>query len=225
MPDAAVALIPPLREGDQLTSPEFLHRWEAMPDLKFAELLDGMVFMPSPVSMGHSDLHASFTSWLWLHSEQTRGVRVGADATWLMGPQAVPQPDLALRILPEYGGQSRTEGQYLAGAPELIVEVSGATTSRDLGIKLDLYRRNGVKEYITVLLKPRQFTWRTLVNGRYEELEADPSGVIRSRVFPGLWLEPAALWTPGKSLRTALDTGLASPEHAAFAQKLQSEKR
>ena len=86
-----------------------------------------------------------------------------------MGSKDVPQPDVFLRILPEYGGQSYVEGNRATGAPELIVEISGSSLSRDLGVKLDLYRRAGVREYLTVLLETRQVTWWQLSRGRYRE--------------------------------------------------------
>jgi Uma2 family endonuclease len=142
-----------------------------------------------------------------------------------MGPKDVPQPDIFLRILPEYGGQSRVEGEYAAGAPELIVEVSGSSLSRDLGVKLDLYRRAGVREYLTVLPRSRELVWRYLSRGRYREIVADDDGLLRSRVFPGLWLDPAAVWNPKRSLRTAVEVGARSPEHAAFVRRLAAHKR
>lgn len=155
MPATAIAFPSPIREGDRLESEEFLRRWEAMPDLKHAELIGGTVFlMPSPVSLLHSDIHDAMHGWLWTYKELTPGCHTGIECTWKMSLEDVPQPDLFLRILPEHGGQSRIEGVYTAGAPELIVEVSGSSLSRDLGIKLDLYRRVGVQEYLTVLLRP-----------------------------------------------------------------------
>ena len=225
MSSAALRLpLPPLREGDRLTAVEFLRRWEAMPELKHAELIDGTVFMPSPVSRPHSTVHYSIGGWLWLYQELTPGCDGGSEGTWLMGGNNIPQPDVSLRILPECGGQSHDAGEYGAGAPELVVEVSGSSSSRDLGVKLDLYRGAGVREYLTVLLKPRQIVWRQLVRGRYREIEADEDGLLRSRIFPGLWLDPVAVWNPKRSLRTALESGARSPEHAAFVRRLAAAR-
>ena len=131
MPAAAIAFPPLIREGDRLDSAEFLRRWEAMPSLKQAELIDGVVFMPSPVSLPHSDAHAEISLWLGLYKDLTPGCHTGVDCTWVMGTHDVPQPDMFLRVLPEYGGQSRIEGAFPAGAPELIVEISGSSLSRD----------------------------------------------------------------------------------------------
>jgi Uma2 family endonuclease len=193
----------------------------AMPELKHAELIDGTVFLNlAPVSVPHSDAHSAMNALLWIYQESTSGCRGGINCTWKMGPRDVSQPDLFLRILSEYGGNSRIEGVYAAGALELIVEVSGSSLSRDLGIKLDLYRSAGVREYLTVLLDTEQIVWRQLVRARYREIKPDDDGLLRSRVFPGLWLDPAALWNRKRSVRTAVEKGVRSPEHAAFVRRL-----
>ena len=220
MPSLAIALPPPLREGDRLDGTEFLRRWEAMPELKHTELIGGIVFMPSPVSRSHGNLQYAMSGWLWLYQSVTPGCEGGSESTWIMGANDVPQPDVFLRILPEHGGQSGDAGGFVRGAPELIVEVSGSSSSRDLGAKLELYRRAGVREYLTILLQPRQVIWRRLTRGRYLELAPGSDGLLRSAAFPGLWLDPAALWNPRKSLRAAVELGVQSPEHAAFVRRL-----
>lgn len=222
---AATSLPPALREGDRLTAKEFLRRWDAMPDLKRAELIGGIVFMSSPVSKPHGKSHLSLGAWLWLYADLTPGCEALAESTWVMGPDNVPQPDVSLRIMPEYGGQSQDAGEYASGAPELIMEVSGSSSSRDLGVKLELYQRSGVKEYLTILLKPNRLIWRQLVRGRYREIEPRADGLLCSRVFPGLWLDPEAVSNPKKSLRTALEQGINSPEHAAFVRKLAEKNK
>ncbi len=223
MSNAALALPPPLFEGDRLNAAEFLRRWEALPDLKYAELIDGVVFMASPLSLDHGTTHHEVNGWLFFYRSHTPGCQAGNDTTWVMGLNDVPQPDVYLRILPEWGGQSSEKGKYGAGAPELIVEVSGSSRSRDLGVKMELYRRAGVREYLTAELSPRKIVWRQLVRGRYREISPDADGILRSRVFPGLWLDPKAVWK-GKALE-AVERGLRTPEHAAFVKRLQSAHR
>ena len=105
MANAALAEPPILREGDRLTAAEFLHRWEAMPELKRAELIDGVVFfMPSPVGLSHAAVVSTVNAWLWLYKDATTGCQTTSDATWIMGPTDVPQPDAVLRVLPQHGG-------------------------------------------------------------------------------------------------------------------------
>src|SRR5262245_58447037 len=120
MSTAIPILPPPLRDGDRLSREEFLRRWEAMPDLKHAELIDGVVYMPSPVGRKHGDIHSCLDNWLGHYRAATVGCVVGIECTWLMGKDA-PQPDISLLILPQCGGQSKEEGIYSAGAPELVV--------------------------------------------------------------------------------------------------------
>lgn len=226
MPLAASTLIPPLRDGDRLTRDEFLRRWEAMPDVKWAELIDGIVHMPSPITDIHSDFHFRVSSWLTYYVTATPGCRAATAGTWLMGADSAPQPDLALRILPECGGQSRMESGYPVGAPELIAEVSHTTNTKDSGAKLKLYERSGVREYIIVRPKAQRLIWRELVEGTYSEIGADDDGYYRSRVFPGLWLDPAALWNEElATMAAAVKKGVKTKEHAAFVRQLARVQR
>ncbi len=186
MPSAAHDLLPPLREGERMTSDEFMRRWEAIPDLKHAELLDGVVHMPSPVGYRHNVVHPRIISWLIQYADATPGCQVGADGTWRMGPDSVPQPDATLRILTR--GQSKVEKNYLTGAPELAVEVAYSSSARDLGIKSDIYRRYGVREYLVILAQENEVLWREVVKGRYRKLTPDSQGdPLRSvpRSVPG----------------------------------------
>jgi Uma2 family endonuclease len=225
MPIAASVSPPPLRNGDRLTSDEFMRRWEAMPSLKHAELIGGIVYMPSPVSLPHGDFHLPLSTWIGFYVAATPGCWGGVESTWLMGDRDVPQPDIALRILPEYGGQSRVEGIYAVGAPELIVEVAASSRSRDLGAKLKLYERIGVREYLVAVAGKEQFLWHELTERGYRPLEPGADGIIRSRCFPGLWFDPAALWRNDLMLLLAiLQQGIATAEHASFVARLAAAK-
>jgi Uma2 family endonuclease len=218
---AAHTLLPPLCEGDRLTRDEFMRRWEAMPDLKHAELIDGIVYMASPLSRPHSRFHFVLGGWLASYESATPGCEGGMEGTWLMAERDVSQPDLTLRILPEKGGQSSDEGDYTAGAPELIVEVAASSRARDLGVKLKLYERMGVKEYLVAVTSQSILIWNVLTPSGYQSIGPDADGVIRSRCFPGLWLDTIALWSLDKArLHAVLQQGLAMPEHAAFAARL-----
>jgi Uma2 family endonuclease len=134
-----------------------------------------------------------------------------------------PQPDAFLRLEPEQGGRSRiTEDDYLEGPPELVVEIAASSAAYDLNDKKWAYQRNGVQEYLAVQVYEQQVDWFVLREGLYEPLVPDEAGVLRSEVFPGLWLQPAALWSGDLAgLLGVLQEGLASPEHAAFIARLQ----
>lgn len=135
-----------------------------------------------------------------------------------------PQPDVHVCILPEYGGQSGVEGELSSGAPELIVEVSHSTASRDMGPKLRLYRAAGVREYINLL--PGRVIWRRFVDGREKLIEADSEGILRSVVMPGLWLDPAALLRDDmERVVEVLELGLASEAHAGFVIELANRRQ
>ena len=221
-----LALPPPLRNGDRLTREEFLRRWEAMPEVKHAELIGGIVRMASPVSAFHKDFQFSMNVWLGSYIPATPGCGGGANGTWLMAPNEVPQPDLDFRILPEYGGQSRVEGAYAAGAPDLVIEVSQTTSVKDAGAKLRLYESCGVREYLIVRPERRQAAWRELFEGKYREIAPDKDGVLRSRVFPGLWLDTEALWDSDFArLQATVQRGLATAGHREFVERLQRAKR
>jgi hypothetical protein len=216
--------IEPLRAGQRLTVEEFLRRWEAMPDLKFAELIDGVVYMPSPQTSDHGLAEFSVDGWLFTYVANTPGCRGGSQSTWLM-LQSAPQPDSFLWILPEYGGQSAIHGKYHHGAPELAAEVCVTSASYDLGVKKSLYQRAGVREYVAILMEEEEIRWHRLVKGVYELCRPTSKGVFRSRVFPGLWLDGQALWKSDEArLLKTLGRGLKSAEHAAFVKKLAARK-
>jgi Uma2 family endonuclease len=206
--------------GDFLSREEFLRRWEAMPHVKRAELIGGIVYMPPPLSWEHGTMENRVAGWLAVYVAFTPICEAGNNATWLMREDA-PQPDIALRLLPEYGGQSQLQGRYPSGAPEFLAEVCLSSTAYDLHQKLELYQGAGVKEYLAVLLREREVRWHRLVGGRFEVVPAPADGVYRSAVFPGLWLHGGALLAGDLArVLATLQEGLSSPEHAAFVEQL-----
>lgn len=218
------APIPPLENGDRLTLREFLRRYEAMPDVHKAELIEGIVYMPSPVRIDHAFPHSQFITWLGNYAAWTPGVEQADNATTHLDDENGPQPDAALRILPECGGQTRTEDGYVVGAPELLGEIAVSTVSRDLHAKLRAYERNGVREYVVWRVWDRAIDWFVLREGRFERA-TDAAGIHRSTVFPGLWLDAAALIAGDlRRVLTVLQEGLATPEHAAFVEELAGRR-
>jgi len=211
----------PLIAGQRWKRDEFLRRWEALPEVKHAELIGGMVYMPSPISLDHRSHDGLVIGWLTYYAARTPGCDAGSNGTWLMLEDA-PQPDADMRILPEYGGQSWVEGPYCAGAPELAAEVSLSSASYDLGPKMELYRIAGVREFVAVLLGERSVVWYRLVGGKYVPLQPGADGLLRSVVFPGLWLDAdAVLALNGVRIFDVLDLGLRSPEHQDFVRLLR----
>ena len=194
-PMPAASSIPPLENGDRLTRSEFERRYDAMPDLKKAELIDGVVHMPPPVSWdGHATPHFDLITWLGLYRIATPGLKGGDNGSIRLDLDNMPQPDAFLLILPRVGGHARiSDDDYVEGGPELVAEVASSPVSYDLHGKLDVYRRHQVREYVVWKTRDRSVAWFALREGRYEPLLPGLDGIIRSEVFPGLWLDPAAL--------------------------------
>src|SRR5688500_6800081 len=219
--------VPPLESGDRLTAEEFERRFDATPGLTEAELIDGVVYMPPPVSDEfHAEPHFDVIGWLAVYRAATPGV-VGSDnATLRIDRKNRPQPDVALRILPECGGQSSRDAEgYLTAGPEFVFEVAASSASQDLGTKLDLYRRHQVREYAVWRVYEEAVDWLVLRGDRYEQLRPDPNGRFRSEVFPGLWLDvPALLRGDLAGVIGLLQQGLSSPEHAACAARLAAAR-
>jgi Uma2 family endonuclease len=216
---------PPLVDGQRLKQPEFHRRYELCPkDQKF-ELVGGTVYMTSPLRLPHSSYDGKIGLALELYEMATPGVQVLHNATAILGEQSEPQPDLGMRIRPDHGGKSRTTAdQYVEGPPELLVEIAHSSRDLDMNAKRDDYRQAGVVEYLVVCVEEQEIYWfhfpgdRTIRPGR--------DGVSRSRVFPGLWLDPAAvLALDAPRIRAVLEQGLASPPHAAFVRRLQRQAR
>lgn len=214
-----------LQTGDRMTQQEFHRIYEKMPPHFKAELIGGIVYVASPLKLQHGTNHLPLGSLLLHYEEETPGTQSGDNATILLGKEGEPQPDLFLRILPEYGGQSKTSPQdYVAGAPELIAEIANSSRSIDLHAKRDDYARYGVQEYLVASLREKKLFWFDLRND--QELKADSDGVFRLRTFPGLWINQEALWSRKfRRLHATLDQGLATPEHAAFVQRLAARTK
>ena len=215
-----VPKILPMENGDRLTRAEFERRYEAMPRLKKAELIEGVVYMGSPVRVIHGRPHASIMAWLSPYWMATPGVDLLIDTTVRLDADNEPQPDALLRI--EVGGQSTvSEDSYVEGAPEFIAEIAASSASYDLREKLRVYRRNQVQEYLIWQVYEQRTDWFRLREGEYIALSADESGIIRSEIFPGLWLGVSALLSGNLiEVQSVLQMGLATPEHQAFIENL-----
>jgi Uma2 family endonuclease len=215
-----------LVDGERLTREEFERRYDAMPELKKAELIEGVVHMPSPVRLQHHGMpHSDVIGWLVVYRAGTPGTGAADNASIRLDNTNMPQPDAALFILPSHGGRARiSTDDYLEGGPELVVEVSASSASLDLGQKLRVYERAGVREYLVWRVPQRQIDWFVLRGGTFTPLEPDSAGCFRSEVFSGLWLDSVALLRGDiAAVLASLQQGLASPEHAAFVAALRQQ--
>lgn len=216
--------IPPLEPGDRLTRPEFERRYAAMPQLHKAELIEGVVHMPSPVRFRrHGRPQVHLIAWLAQYEAGTPGVMTGDNSTTRLDMDNEPQPDALLLIDPALGGQARiSEDDYIETAPELVAEVASSSVSIDLHAKFRVYQRSGVREYLVLRVLDQAVDWFVLRTGQYERLEPDEQGLLRSAVFPGLWLDATALFRSDlAAVLATVQHGLVSPEHAAFVARLQ----
>lgn len=214
-------IVPPLEGGDRLSRNEFERRYAASPHIKKAELIEGVVYMAAAVrAKSHGQPHGRIITWLGVYEAATSGVSVLDNTTVRLDENNEPQPDALLRI--ETGGNSRvTDDDYIEGAPELVVEIAASSASYDLYDKKQAYQRNRVKEYLVWQVFEQKLDWFQLQNGNYVLLQPDENGVIKSQVFPGLWLAINGLLSGNMAtVLTVLQAGLNSPEYAEFANKL-----
>jgi len=215
--------MPRLENGDRLTRTEFERRYAATPEKFKAELVEGIVYVASPVrAKNHGRPHAQIMTWLGVYSAATLGVDIADNSTVRLDLDNEPQPDALLRIEPQSGGKSRiTEDDYIEGSPELVIEIAASSASVDMNAKLNAYRRNGVQEYLVWQVYENQIAWFCLQDAEYIRLQPDATGMIRSRVFPGLWLAVDALLRGDLATVLAeLQTGLATLEHGEFVDRL-----
>jgi Putative restriction endonuclease len=217
------ARVPLLNNGDRMKATEFEARYARMPYVKRAELLNGVVYMPSPVRYEfHANPHGLIMTWIGNYCMFTPGLDCGDNGTIRLDDDNQPQADVSLRIPAESGGQSTiSEDDYLTGPPELICEVAASTRAYDLGVKKEVYARFGVREYIVLLVEENGIEWFVLRDGQYVSIDPGPDDLFRSESFPGLWLDWKALLTGDRAgVFAALQQGCATPEHQSFVQRL-----
>ena len=226
-PSEKPAHLPPLNSGDHLTRQEFELRYTAHPEITKAELVEGVVYMPSPVHFKqHSSPHSDIVTWLGVYRAKTPGVLVGDNATVRLDFENEVQPDALLRLETSLGGKSRiTEDDYLEGPPELIIEIAASSAAYDMHIKRRVYARSGVQEYLVIQMYEQRLDWFVLREGVYALLTPGEDGILRRETFPGLWLQPVAFWAADlAAMLTTLQSGLESPPHSEFVDRLQAQE-
>lgn len=213
----------PLQNGDRLTREEFERRFDATPGLKRAELIEGVVHMPPPVSHEfHSSPHADLMTFLGLYRAKTPHVDVGDNGSLRLDLDNEPQPDAYLMIDHERGGQARIDEEgYVTGAPELVCEIAASSASIDMHLKMSIYRRSGVREYIVWRTYDGEIDYFALRAGEYVPIAPAEDKLLKSEIFPGLWLDRQAMLKRDMgAVTSALERGIASSEHADFVARL-----
>jgi hypothetical protein len=210
VPSVTPPMAPPLENGDRLTAAEFLRRYEAAADVRKAQLIEGVVHMPSPVrATAHAKPDGLIQLWLGQYALDHPELEVYPNATLLLDPDNTPQPDAILCTAPRPGGKVwLNDRDYLCGAPELVCEVAASSASVDLHDKFRAYRRNGIQEYLVWLTLERRVRWFHMEDQEYVE-QKEKSGRLTSSIFPGLVLNVRALLKGDKSkLVATLQAGL-----------------
>ncbi len=205
-----------LHNGDRLKQHEFHLCYSRMPENYRAELIGGIVYEPSPVSYFHGKHHIRLGFLLETYSIETPNTEVADNATVILSEEDEVQPDLTLLITSAHGGQSRLSKEgYVEGPPELVAEIAYSSRAIDLHLKKERYALAGVLEYIVVCLQPKKVYWFDLKEKR--TLTADTHGVLRSSIFPGLWIHEDGLLQDNRRLTLkVIKQGLLSAEHAEF---------
>jgi len=219
-------LVPPLEPGDRLTRDEFERRYAAMPELKKAELIEGVVYMSPAVRLDqHGQPHADLMAWLGVYRAATPGVIVGDNSSIRLDLDNEPQPDAMMIIEPACGGRvKRTDDGYVEGAPEFVAEIAGSSVSIDMNDKLRAYRRNGAREYVVWRVYDEAIDYFALRSGQYVPIPTS-DGIVRSEVFPGLWLDVAAMLRGDLAgVLKVLQQGVATAEHADFVKRMDASR-
>jgi Uma2 family endonuclease len=184
---SADAAVPVLENGDRMNREEFHRRYSLRPDLHGVELIQGVVYMPSPTkARDHGRPQQLILTWLGVYESRHPDVQSNAPSTIMMDEENEPEPD-AMLVRSERGLIG--DDGYLHGAPDLVVEVANSTVSRDLHQKKDAYERSGVREYVVWRVQDEAIDWFELDSGRYVARQPDADGVIESRWFPGLRMD------------------------------------
>ncbi len=220
-----VPFVPPFQNGDAMDQPTFHALYVGTPRGFRAELIEGIVYMASPVQLRHGGPSLKVSQWLGAFADEVEGAQAYNEITAILTATSEPQPDHTLIVLPEAGGQTRENADgFLVGAPELALEISNTTALIDLHAKKTMYERCGVREYIVVETKRQAVHWFVRRGDKFAPLKSDADGIFKSRVFLGLWLDGSALFDrSAKRLLATLQLGLATPEHAKFAAKLNAK--
>ena len=182
----------PLESGDRLTRDEFHRRYLLRSDIKKAELVEGVVYVASPVRIEqHGEPHTLIAGWAFTYGVSHPDVRIATDTTVRFDELNEVQPDVFL-VRP---GRADTVGDdgYFHGPPDLVIEIAASSAAYDLHAKKSVYERSGVPEYVVWDVEGGKVYWFVLQSGTYVEVDQETAGIHQSRQFPGLRLDTQAL--------------------------------
>ena len=193
-----------------------------MPQLKKAELIRGIVYMGSPVTTSHGRPHVIMSTWMGFYFAHTPGLECVDNTTVRFDEESEAQPDLTLLKPARLGGQACVDDDdYISGGPDLVVEITASSVSRDSHMKKDLYRDFKVREYVLWRVYEGAIDWFELRGDRYELATPNAAGLIESEQFPGLVLDvPAVVRLDLLTVLARLQDGIASAAHAEFVKQL-----
>jgi Uma2 family endonuclease len=213
----------PLQSGDILSVAEFHRRYQQHPEIKKADLVEGVVYVSSPVHAEHGEAHLKVNFWIGSYLAQTPGIRAADNLSVRLDNENEVQPDVCLWLR---DGQAQIgEDRLLSGAPDLVIEVAASSASYDLYQKRRVYQRSGVREYLVLIAYEEEARWFSLEEGVFQPIAAE-DGVLRSRIFPGLWLNPDHIWAGDFAAMQALvQQGCQSAEHAEFIEKMKPSEK
>ncbi len=199
---------PPLQSGDILSRAEFERRYKTMPDIK-AELIEGVVYMASPVFLPHATYHAIAMGWLATYVFSTNGLMIADNVSLRLDNINEVQPDICVWRPEREPSGIPNEEEYLEIIPDLVIEVSASSASHDLRSKRTVYQRYGVQEYVVLAVHEQETHWWSLDEGLYKPVFPNERGIFRSRIFPGLWLSATDFWQGnGQALLAVLQEGM-----------------
>ena len=222
-----------LHNGDSMNQKEF-HRLYLQQNENFkAELLDGTVFVCEPLSEPHGGIHPRLSSIFDAYAASIPGIQTYIEPTVILSDADEVQPDLVLRILPNFKGQTSDvwyrrgkkfeRGPFIKGAPELVAEIAYSSRSVDLHLKRRRYESAGVLEYIVVCLEQQNLLWFDLAH-ESQVLEKE-DGIFRSKVFPGFWIHEQGLFDMDyKLVMDTVHMGSCTVEHQEFVKELKSRR-
>ena len=218
---------PPLVAGERLDQRTFHDRYEAMPPDAHAELLAGIVYLTPAHRADHAEILSTVGYCVFNYQMAIKELDGAGRVTIKMDDLCEVEPDCGLRVPKELGGRTWVdEDGYVCGVPELLIEIDDHSRDLDLGLRKAEYERLGVLEYLFVGLHPPGFLSFIHREGQFVEQPGDADGIFRSVAFPGLWLDPRALYDDDvETLLVVLHQGLATPEHAAFATRLEKARQ